>query len=443
MVGALAFACSAALQAQTTTPAPTAVLIENVRIFDGKGDALSAPSNVLVVANLINKISIAPIALDPTYQLTIIKGNGRTLMPGLIDAHGHIMNESIGLAEGLSSDIAWVNLVAVVAAEKHLMRGFTTLRDVGGPAFSLKKAIDRGMFPGPRIYPSGATISQTAGHGDFRGVTDVPREAGAPLSYLERNHMTIIADGADQVLLRAREQLREGASQLKMMAGGGVSSNYDPLDVTQGTSAEFRAAVDAAENWGTYVTVHAYTPRAIQIAVNAGVKCIEHGQLIDEPTAKMMADKGIWLSLQPFLLDEDAIPQSPENKKKQETMSRGTDTAYALAKKYKIKTAWGTDTLFSAELAAKQGKQLAKLVRWYTPAEVLRMGTSGNAELLALSGPRNPYQEGRLGVVEVGAYADLLLVNGNPLLDINLIADPAKNFAVIMKDGKVYKNQMQ
>lgn len=321
------------------------------------------------------------------------------------------------------------------------MRGFTSLRDVGGPAMSLKKAIDRGMFPGPRIYPSGATISQTAGHGDFRGPTDVPREPGAPLSYLERNHMTIVADGADQVLLRAREQLRGGATQLKMMAGGGVSSNYDPLDVTQGTDAEFRAAVAAAENWGTYLTVHAYTPRAIQIAINAGAKCIEHGQLIDEPTAKLMAEKGTWLSLQPFLLDEDAIPQSPDNKKKQEVMSRGTDAAYALAKKYKLKTAWGTDTLFSADLAAKQGKQLAKLVRWYTPAEVLRMGTSGNAELLALSGPRNPYQEGKLGVVEAGAYADLLLVNGDPLANINLIADPAKNFALIMKDGKIYKNQ--
>jgi imidazolonepropionase-like amidohydrolase len=245
------------------------------------------------------------------------------------------------------------------------------------------------------------------------------------------------------VLLRSREQLRAGATQLKVMAGGGVSSNYDPLDVTQGTDAEFRAAVAAAENWGTYVAVHAYTPRAIQIAINAGVKSIEHGQLIDEPTAKMMADKGVWLSLQPFLIDEDAIPQSPENKKKQETMSRGTDTAYALAKKYKIKTAWGTDTLFSAELAAKQGKQLAKLVRWYTPVEVLRMGTSGNAELLALSGPRNPYQAGKLGVVEAGAYADLLLVNGNPLADIWLIADPDKNFAVIMKDGVVFKNQTQ
>ena len=443
MVGTLALAYCFPSHAQTTTPAPTAVLIENVRIFDGKGDALSAPSNVLVVANLINRISTTAIPIDPSYRLTTIKGNGRTLMPGLIDAHGHIMNESIGLAEGLNSDIAWVNLVAVGAAEKHLLRGFTTVRDMGGPAVSLKKAIDRDMFPGPRIYPSGATISQTAGHGDFRAPTDVPRESGAPLSYLERNHMTIVADGADQVLLRAREQLRGGASQLKMMAGGGVSSNYDPLDVTQGTDAEFRAAVAAAENWGTYLAVHAYTPRAIQIAINAGAKSIEHGQLLDEPTAKLMAEKGVWLSLQPFLIDEDAIPQSPANKIKQEIMSRGTDTAYGLAKKYKLKTAWGTDTLFSAELAAKQGKQLAKLVRWYTPAEVLRMGTSGNAELLALSGPRNPYQEGKLGVVEPGAYADSPLINGDPLLDISLIADPAKNFAVIIKDGKLYKNQAQ
>jgi imidazolonepropionase-like amidohydrolase len=224
-----------------------------------------------------------------------------------------------------------------------------------------------------------------------------------------------------------------------MAAGGGVSSNYDPLDVSQYTEAEFRAAVEAAENWGTYVAVHAYTPKAIQTAIAAGVKSIEHGQLIDEETAKLMAEKGIWLSLQPFLDDEDAIPQAPKNKAKQLEMVQGTDTAYALAKKYKIKTAWGTDVLFDPRLATRQGAMLAKLTRWYTPAEVLKMATADNAELLALSGKRSPYP-GKLGVVEVGALADLLLVDGDPVADIKLIEDPARNFLIIMKDGTIYKN---
>jgi imidazolonepropionase-like amidohydrolase len=215
------------------------------------------------------------------------------------------------------------------------------------------------------------------------------------------------------------------------------------LDVTQYSEAEIRAAVEDAENWGTYVTVHAYTPRAIQRAIRAGVKCIEHGQLADDAAAKMMAESNIWWSLQPFLDDEDAIPyaEGSVNRQKQVQLLKGTDNAYALAKKYKIKTAFGTDTLFDPKLAARQGAQLGKLVRWYTPAETLKMATADNAELLALSGLRNPYP-GKLGVVQQGALADLLLVEGDPLANIKLIEDSARNFVVIMKDGKIYKNSL-
>jgi imidazolonepropionase-like amidohydrolase len=220
-----------------------------------------------------------------------------------------------------------------------------------------------------------------------------------------------------------------------------VSSNYDPIDVSQYTEAEFRAAVDAAENWGTYVTVHAYTPRAIQTAIRGGVRCIDHGQLMDEATARLMSEKGVWLSLQPFLDDEDitAFPEGSDNRAQQLQMTRGTDTAYALAKQYKLKTAWGSDTLFDAKLNARQGAQLAKMVRWYAPAQVLEMATSTNSELLAMSGPRSPYK-GRLGVVEEGELADLLLVDGDPIANLALIADPERNFVLIMKDGKIYKN---
>jgi imidazolonepropionase-like amidohydrolase len=172
------------------------------------------------------------------------------------------------------------------------------------------------------------------------------------------------------------------------------------------------------------------------------VRCIDHGQLLDEATAKLMAEKDVWWSLQPFVDDRPSpYPEGSANRRKQLEMYRGTDTAYALAKKHGIKTGWGTDTLFDAQAATTQGAQLAKMVRWYTPAEVLRMATAGNAELLALSGLRSPY-EGRLGVVEPGALADLLLVDGDPIADIGLVADPAKNFVVIMKDGRIYKNDI-
>ena len=242
--------------------------------------------------------------------------------------------------------------------------------------------------------------------------------------------------------LRAREQLALGASQIKLMAGGGVSSSYDPLDVTQYTVPELRAAVEAAENWGTYVTVHAYTPRAVRQAVEAGVRCIDHGQLLDEPTARLMAMKGVWWSLQPFTDDRpSAFAEGSPNRVKQLEMFGGTDTAYALARKFKVKTAWGTDILFSAAAAANQGAALAKMTKWYTPAEALKMATADNAALLALSGPRSPYP-GTLGVVREGALADLLLVDGDPLQNLALVADPEKNFLVIMKDGALYKNRV-
>ena len=253
--------------------------------------------------------------------------------------------------------------------------------------------------------------------------------------------VAMIADGPDLVRQRAREQLMLGATQIKLTAGGGVASPHSPIDVSTFTEAELRAAVEAAENWGTYVTVHAYTPVAIQRSIAAGVKCIEHGHLMDEATARLMAEKGIWLSIQPFLDDEDAVqfpPGSIQQYKKAQVVA-GTDRAYGYAKKYGIKTAFGTDILFSPNLAGRQNAMLAKLTRWYAPAELLKMATSTNAELLALSGLRSPYP-GKLGVVEEGALADLLLVDGNPLETVGLISDPAKNFVVIMKDGKVVKN---
>jgi imidazolonepropionase-like amidohydrolase len=212
--------------------------------------------------------------------------------------------------------------------------------------------------------------------------------------------------------------------------------------VTTFTEPELRAAVVAAQNWGTYVTVHAYTPASIQGAIAAGVKCIEHGHLMDEPTAKLMADRDIWLSIQPFP-DEIGVGLSARLRgmaEAQEVLT-GTDRAYALAKQYKLKTAFGTDVLFSQALAQRQGELLTKLVRWYTPGEALVMATGTNAQLLAMSGLRSPYA-GKLGVIEEGALADLLLVDGNPVEHIELIVNPARNVLVIMKDGKIHKNTL-
>ena len=423
------------------TPAsPQPTLFQNVRIFDGRSASLSAPANVLVRGDTIARISSGPIAVEASANVRIIAANGRVLMPGLIDAHWHAFMAATPQMLLMTADTNYLQLLAARQAQATLMRGFTTIRDLGGPVFGLKRAIDEGVMTGPRIYPSGAFISQTSGHGDFRFSFEVPRLTGGPLSHSEVEGIAAIADSPDEVRLRAREQLRQGASQIKLMAGGGIASPYNPIELTQYTEPEIRAAVEAADNWGTYVTVHAYTPRAIQQAVAAGVKCIEHGQLIDEPTAKLLADNGIWWSLQPFMDDENASPLvNPVSQKKAQEVFAGTENAYRLAKKYKIKTAFGTDILFDARVASRQGAILTRMVRWYTPAEALKMATADNGELMALSGFINPYP-GKLGVVEEGALADLLLVDGNPLENIKLVEDPDKNFLVIMKDGTVYKD---
>jgi imidazolonepropionase-like amidohydrolase len=421
------------------TIAQKKILINNVQIFNGK-DEKTIIGNVFIVDNLISKISIAPILTDKSEETIVIDGKGKFLMPGLIDAHTHIMMESLNIMELLGNDIEYITVNAVKSAEKDLMQGFTTFRDLSGPAFGIKKAIDKGLMIGPRIYPSGAMISQTGGHGDFLPFNAVPRDATATLDFTERFNFGILADGVDEVLKRSREQLRLGATQIKLAAGGGVSSDYDPLDVSEFTEAEMKAAVDAAENWGTYVTVHAYTPRAIQTALRAGVRCIDHAQLIDEATAKMLADKKIWLSLQPFIDNGvSAFAEGSPNRIKQQTLSKGTENAYLFAKKYNIKTAFGTDCLFQPVHSATRAGDLTKLLKWYTPYEILKMATSTNAELLEMSGLRNPYPN-KLGIIEEGAYADMLLVDGNPLKNLNILEDYDKSLLMIIKDGVIYKN---
>jgi imidazolonepropionase-like amidohydrolase len=285
-------------------------------------------------------------------------------------------------------------------------------------------------------------ITVTSGHGDFRMAAELPRDGSRPLSRMEQIGGAMVADSPDAVRQRVREQLMLGASQIKLTGGGGVASPHSPLDVSTFTPEELKAAVEAATNWGTYVAVHAYTPAAVRRAIDAGAKVIEHAHLIDDATAAYMAERDVWLSTQPFLAEEGTLfaPGSPQQLKEQAVVA-GTDVLYRLVRKHRIKTAFGTDILFSESRARRQTALLSAMTRWFTPAEALRMATSTNGELLALSGLRSPY-EGKLGVVEVDAVADLLLVEGDPLEDLRVVEDPERNFRVIMKDGAIYKNSL-
>ncbi|MFM2663573.1 amidohydrolase family protein [Vibrio mediterranei] len=434
------FCFSLSLLAVSIGVEATSTVIINANVFDGENKNLQKGVSVLVEENKITSIGKA---VSIPEDATVIDAKGKTLIPGLIDAHWHTMLANASMSELMNSDFGYLTLIASDGANKTLMRGFTTIRDAGGNPFAIKQASDKGLINGPRVYPSGGPISQTAGHFDYRGRYDVPANSTDPLNYLERNSLAIVADGVPEVTKRAREQLRLGATQIKLAAGGGVSSSYDPIDVAEYTYEEIKAAVDVAESWNTYVMVHVFTNKGAQTALRAGVKSIEHGNLFSEETFKMMAEKGAWLSMQPIFDDEDAIPFPPGSfqEAKFKLVTKGTARGIELAKKYGVPIAFGTDMIFDPSLANKQGKFLTKLTPWFEPWEILKMATHDNAQLLKLSGPRDPYP-GELGVIKEGALADLVLVDGNPLEDIKLVANADKNFVLIMKDGKIYKNSL-
>jgi imidazolonepropionase-like amidohydrolase len=422
------------------TMAQNTILINNVQIFNGK-DEKTITGNVLIVNNIINKISTSPILTDNNTETKIIDGKGKFLMPGMIDAHMHEVLSGSTLSQMQEGEVGAAFIRAGVEAGNILLRGFTSIRDLGGPAFGVKQTIDAGVIQGPRIWPSGPMISQTAGHGDFRNINERPLSLGGNLHHSEEIDACIIADGKDAVLTAVRETLKRGASQIKLTAGGGISSSFDPIDVSQYTEEEIHAAVEAAEDWGTYVTVHAFTTRAVQKAINAGVKCIEHGHLMDDATMKLIADKGIWLCMQP-LDNEGRADFSAEQKQQKNDVANGSDNIYKAAKKYHIKLAWGTDVFFNPAANKNQNIYIPKMSKWFSNFEILKMITYDNAQLLALSGKRSPYREGKLGIIEEGAYADMILVDANPLKDINVMVDYNKNFVLIIKDGKIYKNAL-
>jgi len=419
--------------------APQPILLTNLHLFDGTTPRMQEGLDILVEGD---RITALPARGQGPAEARQIDCGGRAVIPGLIDAHWHATLCGIGELAAMTADPAYVHLVAADAAGDTLMRGFTTVRDVGGPSFALKRAIDEGHVAGPRFFPSGAMISQTSGHGDFRMIHELPRAANRPLSHAEEIGVSAIADGADAVLTRAREQLMKGASQLKLMAGGGVSSLYDPLEVPQYFERELRAAVDAAADWGTYVCVHVYSTEGTRRAIRAGVKCIEHGQLVDEDTVRMMADEGVVWSLQPFLADEDANPKPLEiQRRQQQEIAEGTLRAYEWADKHGITTAFGTDILFNPAGLARHGAQLAKLTRFRTPLDALRMATGAAGEILAMSGDRAPYP-GPVGVIAPGAMADLLVIDGEPETGLDFLADPDTSLRTIMQGGRLARHTL-
>ncbi|MFN7004120.1 MAG: amidohydrolase family protein [Roseinatronobacter sp.] len=415
-------------------------LLTNMRFFDGNTLSMQEGRNILIIGN---RIAGFPELDARPEGAEVIDCGGRSVIPGLIDAHWHSTLVAVSMLVAMTQDVGFIHLMAGREAGATLMRGFTTVRDVGGPAFGLKMAIDRGVVSGPRIFPSGAMISQTSGHGDFRLLSELPRFPDTPPNNIERQGVALVADGADAVLRAAREQLMKGASQIKIMAGGGVSSLYDPLDTTQYTEREMRAAVEAAEDWGTYVCAHVYTPGGIRRSVAAGIKSIEHGQLADEDTVRLMADEGVFWSLQPFLADEDSNPKSdPIQQAKQMEVAEGTVRAFELAKQYDVPLAFGTDILFNPEGTSSQGRQLAKFARFMSPLEALQKATGSAGQLLALSGARSPY-DGALGVISEGALADLLIVDADPEAGLDWLDDPQGRINLIMKDGRIVKDDLQ
>lgn len=419
---------------------PKVILFTNVNVFDGVKEALIENANVVVTDNLITAVSTEPLMVAGG---RVIDGGGRTMIPGLIDAHWHSTYCCVPQSVLFTGDMSEVAIRGALGAEPTLLRGFTTVRDMGGNPFSIKKMIDAGEIVGPRILPSGPPMSQTSGHFDFRALQAVPSNPADPLDYWNRNGLLMLADGVPDVTKRTREILRMGATQIKIAGGGGVSSVFDPLDVQEYTFEEMKAVVDIADTWNTYVAAHIFTDKATRTALEAGVKSIEHGNLLSRETIELMAEKGAWLSVQPLINDEDAFTfNDPASAAKWIEATDGTDRVIPLAKEIGVKMAFGTDMLFDPATAAKQGKFLAKMTRWFTPYEALKMATSDNAELLTLTGPRHPYQEGELGVIAEGAYADLILVDGNPLQDLSLVAVPNTNFDVIMKNGVIYKNSL-
>lgn len=440
------------------------LVISNVHIWDGKADSLSELTNVLITDNLIEEIGVNET--DIATGVRQIDGGGRTLMPGLIDAHVHINFQFLDSDRGVvgANEMTWEEIGARArdAIAEFLPSGFTTVRDLCGTGPALRKMIDSGFIEGPRMYISGACISQTSGHGDFR----MDSEAVTPShrqSHLEKLGITILADGADEVLKAARNNLARGADFSKMMAGGGVSSDRDPISSIQGTKEELNALVKAMKHFGTYGAVHAYLDESVQRALNAGFMSIEHGNLMTHPdTFKLVAKKGAWIvpamgGFAKELMDHPYYgnPENPAYEKAKRVNDNGAKWV-ELANKYRVNMGFGTDIVVVGKASSRNLRDY-QITQWgesFGNLRTLKAMTSENGKLMALAGEKNRYPK-KLGVVEAGAYADLILVDGNPLEDLSLIGAIPSMFKtapretasvptirLVIKNGAVVKNTL-
>lgn len=414
--------------------AADSVLFENVRIFNGVDSTLSS-GHILVRDGLISRISAAPIDADE--DTVVIDGGNRVLSPGFIDLHVHLMGHVPSNQSRSHATVA--GAVATNVAKHFLDSGFTTVRDAGGTHPDFAKAIELGTIYGPRVFPSGAVLSQTAGHGDWReaSVRNPTLDGGTPYIGADQS---VIVDGVDQHLAAARENLRHGATQIKIMGGGGVMSDYDPIFSLQPSPEEIRAAVQAASDFGTYVLAHAYTSDAVRRLVDNGVRCIEHGLLIDDETAKYVKKNNVVISTQLVvyraLADLPGI--TPTNLEKLDVVLKGQENLIALIKKYDITTGFSTDLI--AGMYPMLTREFTERAMYWTPAEVLTQATSESARVIRMAGGLN--RHGNFGEIREGWVADILLINGEPLDDISVLRDPDNNLALIMKGGKIVKNQI-
>ena len=437
--------------AATAQDAPTQVLFTNVNVFDGFGPELQMSMNVLVEANYIKEVSTEPIVAP---DAIVVDGEGRTMTPGLIDMHQHVM---LNPPEGTAAyQTRWDDAAGGAFAIHHLntnmlMKGITTVRDIAGDPLDVAKAIDMGYLPGPRIYSAGGAISQTGGHGDWAGRNVPPEILAGHIDMAQRTQNTWVVDGPDEVTKAVRMNFRRGAAFIKIMGGGGVASEFDPLDILGLAKDEVARAVEIAADNGSYVAVHAYHDASYNRLLDLGVRSFEHGFLVSEDTVKRMVrkykkDKDIVWSFQCFMSinsfgSYETMPDffTHEQKVKGVAVGKGAREAAKMMNEHDMFIVGGSD-MFSPGLVERIKEDLTCNVKaGFTPAQALKHWTGNAGIVLAWSGPKNPYPTYKLGQIAPDSYADLLLWEGNPVENIDLILDEDK-LDFVMKDGLVYKN---
>ncbi len=407
------------------------ILFRNFRMLDPEKDEIVGGHEILVEGDSIREVSAKPIKAP---DASAIDCGGRTLMPGLIDCHVHVMLSEVLIRQLEHVPLTLMSARAAVAMRAMLDRGFTTVRDTGGADWGLKAAVDQGLLDGPRMFISGRAIGPTGGHADVRRRTD-PGPSCRCCHALAFAMAT--ADGDAEVRKTVREEMRQGCDQVKIMMSGGVASPYDPLDSLQFSPGEVAAAVEEAQAFGRYVCAHAYTPQAIQRAAQAGVRTIEHGNLIDEASAALMAQKGMLLIanlVTYYAMRERAstFGMPPEMLAKNELVIEGGLRSLEICKRAGVPVAYGTDLL--GQLQVDQSREFVLRSQVMSPLEIIRSATLVGAKVVR--------QQGKLGCLRPGAFADLLVIDGNPLKDLGLFETPEKSFVAIMKAGKFHKNRL-